>query len=171
VEPGLLAGIKTQLLDADAIMAAVKIAHRLLNQQKPAATGKRQAQLRSEIANLTDAIAGGALKFSPAIAARLSKAEQELAQLEAAATTPKAAKLLPGFADRYPAVVSDLETILSPEELAAGKVTDRDIARAPDAAPGVPGRSRSLKAKSASRPRPVPKKWRCAWPEADRFLW
>jgi hypothetical protein len=30
----------------------------------------------------------------------------------------------------------------------------------------------ALREKSASRPKPVPMKWRCAWPEADRkFLW
>jgi hypothetical protein len=138
-------------------------------------TGKRQARLRAEIENLTDAIAAGALKSSPAIAARLAKAEQELVQLEASASGPKPAEVLPGFVDKYRAAVSELETILSPDGLNRGIVSDRDIARARTQLRNYLGGAIIVtegKKKSASRPRRAPMKWRCAWPEADRkFLW
>jgi hypothetical protein len=65
-------------------------------QQKHVDTGKRQAGLRADTENLTDAIAAGALKSSPAIASRLVKAERELTQLEATASAPKATKVLLG---------------------------------------------------------------------------
>ena len=60
---------------------------KLANSKKPAAdNGKAVAKLRAEVANLADAIATGALRSSPALAARLQSAERELARLEAAAT-------------------------------------------------------------------------------------
>jgi len=43
-----------------------------------------------EVANLTDAIASGALRGSPAIAGRLRQAEEDLARLQAEAARPSA---------------------------------------------------------------------------------
>jgi len=50
---------------------------------------RRMADLREQVADLTDAIATGALRASPALAARLADAEGELARLEADAARPK----------------------------------------------------------------------------------
>ena len=130
LEPGLLEGIKSELLSEEAIKEAVRAAHRVLNKQKPLATDKREADLTTEIANLTDAVASGALKSSPAIAERLAKAEKELATVVAQKPAPRAAKLIPAIADEYRAWVGELETIMSPNGLKKGLVTDRDIARA-----------------------------------------
>ena len=130
VEPGLLQGIRAELLSDKAVQTAIKAAHRVLNAQKPAADGKRIGKLKSEVENLTDAIAGGALKSSPALALRLAKAEQDLAKLEAAGPVLKAAQMIPKLADEYRAWVNELETILSPDGLKRGLVSDRDIARA-----------------------------------------
>ncbi len=130
VEPGLLHGIRSELLSEDAVQAAIKAAHRVLNEQKPVDTAKRESELSGEIENLADAIATGALKSSPALASRLAKAEQELAKLEAAVPAPKAAQMIPKLADEYRAWVNELETILSPDGLKRGLVSDRVIARA-----------------------------------------
>ena len=98
-------------------------------EQRPVDTSKRESELASEIANLTDAIAGGALKSSPAIAQRLAKAEQELASLNAQEPLPRAKKLIPAIADEYRAWVSELETVFPPDGLKIGLVSDRDVAR------------------------------------------
>jgi DNA invertase Pin-like site-specific DNA recombinase len=126
VEPGLLQGIKSELLSDDAVDIAAKAAHRLLNQQKPSDTAKRQKALRREIDNFVNAIAAGT--FSPSLAERLSGPERELAELEADRSKP--AKVLPGIADAYRAMVNELETVLSPAGLERGTVSDNDIARA-----------------------------------------
>jgi site-specific DNA recombinase len=130
VEPGLLQGIRAELLSDEAIQTAIKAAHRVLAAQKPADDSKRIVKLKAEIENLADAIASGALKSSPALASRLAKAEKELATLEAKEPAPKAAQMIPKLADEYRAWVSELETILSPDGLKHGLVSDRDIARA-----------------------------------------
>ena len=70
----------------------------------------------------------GALKSSPALAARLAKAEQELSRLETTRQAPK--RLIPGIADEYRARVDELEAILSPDGLHRSLVSDRDIAPA-----------------------------------------
>ena len=90
VEAGLLRGIRAELLSDEAVQTAIKAAHPVLAAQKPANDSKRIDKLKSEIENLADAIAGGALKSSPALASRLAKAEKELATLEAAGRAPKA---------------------------------------------------------------------------------
>jgi len=130
VEPGLLQGIRTELLSDEAVQAAIKAAHRVLAAQKPADDSKRIGKLETEVENLADAIASGALKSSPALASRLAKAEQELARLEVKGSAPKAAQMIPKLADEYRAWVNELETVLSPDGLKRGLVSDRDIARA-----------------------------------------
>jgi len=130
VEAGLLRGIRAELLSDEAVQTAIKAAHRVLAAQKPANDSKRIDKLKTEVENLADAIAGGVLKSSPALASRLAKAEKELATLEAAGRAPKAAQMIPKLADEYRAWVNELETILSPDGLKRGLVSDRDIARA-----------------------------------------
>jgi hypothetical protein len=80
---------------------------------------------------LTDAIAAGALKSSPALAERLARAEQELPALEKAATRAgrPVTQLVPWMADEYRGSVSELEAVLSPAGLDSGLVSQRDIAR------------------------------------------
>lgn len=130
VETGLLAGIKIDLLAPD-IIAEVgrqvrEIVRRRVREAKSASDGSdRLAALEREIENLADAIAGGALRGSAALADRLTRAEAERARLQAAPKPPKAAnveRLLPEVADRYHALVTRLEMSLAE--------TDVDVARA-----------------------------------------
>jgi hypothetical protein len=84
---------------------------------KPAARSDegRIGELRSEVANLTDAIASGALRTSKALAERLSKAEVELDRLliHKAARKVNVVRLPMQLADRYRHMVSSLESELS----------------------------------------------------------
>ena len=92
-------------------------------------TSERGSALTVEIENLTDAIASGGLKSSPALAKRLAKTERELEQLLAQKPALEVAKMIPAIADEYRAWVQELETILSPSGLKRGLVSDRDTAR------------------------------------------
>ena len=103
MEPGLLQGIRSVLLSVEAVQTAIKAAHRVLAAHKPADNSKQIGKLKAEIENLADAIAGGALKSSPALALRLAKAEKDLATLEATGPAPKAAQMIPKLADEYQA--------------------------------------------------------------------
>jgi hypothetical protein len=75
----------------------------------------------AEVANLTDAIATGLLRSSPALAGRLTTAEAELGRLREAAV-PKEVKdldrLIPRVADDFRSMVAELPTALQ-----------RDVAR------------------------------------------
>ena len=92
----------------------------------PADNGAHTAKLRAEIDNLADAIASGALRASPTLAARLTAAESELERLSTAplaAPSPSGADLTQLFTDlpaRAARAVDRLE-----ETLATG-----DVARA-----------------------------------------
>lgn len=134
METGLLDGIKRELLSEDAIQAAIDAAHRVIREQaeQPTADPARIEELRTEIENLTDAIASGALKSSPALADRLVRAEREIEALETQAARPavQAMQMIPRIAHEYRAWIDDLETVLSPEGVTQGRTTDRDIARA-----------------------------------------
>ena len=74
----------------------------------------RPASLDAEIGNLTDAIASGLLRASPALAARLHAAESERAGLASRTETrtAKIADLLPRIAQDYAALINDLEDAL-----------------------------------------------------------
>lgn len=134
IEPGLLAGIKRELLSDDAVQAAIEAAHRVLRESatRPAIDEGRIKQLRAEIDNLTDAIACGALRSSRSLADRLARAEKELTRLEAAAAHPttEATAMIPRLADEYRGWVSELEAVLSPKGMELGQTTPRDISRA-----------------------------------------
>ena len=83
----------------------------------------RRAELQAEIANLTDAVAGGLLRTSPALALpRLARAEKELAGLQAAPAAVDAANvstLLPRVMTAFRALVADL-----------GRLARHDVVRA-----------------------------------------
>jgi hypothetical protein len=116
VESRLLDGIKRDLL-APEIVAAVRrevqgAVERMRTRAKP--DGARMAQLSEEVANLTEAIASGMLKSSPAIGERLNQAEGELRRLQVELSTPpeeKVAQLVPRIADRWRAVVENLGNV------------------------------------------------------------
>src|SRR6185437_8060393 len=95
VEPGLLAGIKEELL-APSIIAEVGRQVREIVRQKgreraAASDGSgRRSVLEREIENLADAIASGGLKGSAVLADRLLRAEAELRRLQTAPKPPGA---------------------------------------------------------------------------------
>lgn len=72
---------------------------------------KRSAELHAEISHLTEAIAGGLLRTSPALAQRLATAEAELARLAAEAARPAVnlVNLPARLTTRYQRLVGDLE--------------------------------------------------------------
>ncbi len=112
VEAGLLAGIKRDVLRPELLAEIQRRVRKVLaageNQPGPE---KRIAALRAEIANLTDAIASGVLKASPAIAERLAAAEAELARLSAPRPAPvPVSAIMPRLADRCRRLVEQLES-------------------------------------------------------------
>jgi hypothetical protein len=108
----LLASIKDDLL-TDNIVGEVtrRVAQELAKPDKPNGSAKRVAELHAEISHLTDAIAGGLLRASPALAQRLAAAEAELARLAAAAARPAVnlVNLPTRLTARFPRLVGDLE--------------------------------------------------------------
>ena len=71
-ESGLLQGIQRDLLAPEVDAEVCRRAMRLANNDRLAGhSDKAIAKLRTEVANLTDAIASGALRSSPALAERL----------------------------------------------------------------------------------------------------
>jgi hypothetical protein len=68
------------------------------------------AQLQGEIGNLVEAIATGALRSSPALAARLEAAESELARLKTAPPDGvPVERLIPRIEERYQRLVTELQ--------------------------------------------------------------
>ena len=63
--------------------------------------------------NLTDAIAGGLLRNSPALALRLQGAEAELAQLEAVRDVKATSILLPNIREAYLQMVDGIDQVLT----------------------------------------------------------
>ena len=89
-EAEVLAGIKRDLRSPEVIDEIVRRVRSALRARKPKVPdhSARIRQLRVEIENLADAIASGALRGSPTLAAKLSAAECELERLAAAQTEP-----------------------------------------------------------------------------------
>jgi len=65
------------------------------------------------VQNLTDAIAGGLLRNSPALALRLQGAEAELAQLEAVRDVKATSILLPNIREAYLQMVDGIDQVLT----------------------------------------------------------
>ena len=82
---------------------------------KVANPAPRMAELRRQIENLTDAIVKGALKVSPALAGRLTVAEEELAKLtdQAGAPALKIVDLPARIIARFKTMVGRLEEALA----------------------------------------------------------
>ncbi len=119
-ESEVLAGIKRDLRSPEVIEEIVRRVSAALHAKKPKTADNcgRIAQLRAEVENLADAIATGALRASPTIAARLTVAEGELERLTAerpAASVVDITPLLFDLPARARGAVDRLE-----ETLAAG---------------------------------------------------
>ena len=117
LEEGLLAGIRRELLAPEAIEEfRRRVVKKLADQNhKPDGHSARLRELEKEVANLADAVAGGVLRSSPALAQRLATAEDELAKLHAASVpreVVKVERLLPRVVDGYLALVADLPKAL-----------------------------------------------------------
>jgi site-specific DNA recombinase len=117
IEAGLLAGIARDVLspevEAEVCRRAAKLAR-----GRPVSSDRSQelGRLRAEVANLTDAIATGALRSSPALAARMQSAERELARLEAEVSAPprgSVVEMIPRLAGEYRSMVADLANTLT----------------------------------------------------------
>ena len=91
VESRLLVPIKADLLSPEKLEDIKRrVAQKIAAKPKVVDGAPRIAQLRTQIGNLADAVASGALKASPALAERLAGAEVELAQLMTQAAIPTA---------------------------------------------------------------------------------
>ena len=127
IEAGLLAGIKRCLLSDEVVTEVRRRFAKAVNgrqQAKPANNRKQVAKIEAEIANLTDAIASGVLRNSPALATRLRAAEDELEALKAKSRQREPAsvdKMLPGLVDRYRTLVTDLGNNLSTADIPAAR--------------------------------------------------
>jgi DNA invertase Pin-like site-specific DNA recombinase len=119
LEAGLLEGIRTQLASDEAFAETRRRVARLLKSEPtatPADHAKAISKAKAQVANLTDAIASGALRSSAAIAERLRAAEAELERLQAAQAAPKlppVERLLPGLEADYRRLVGDLATSIA----------------------------------------------------------
>lgn len=111
-ERELLAGLRERLLAPDAIDVVRKRVLKLVRDRakpRPEGSPNRICELQAEVATLTDAIASGAFRSSPAIAERLSAAETALARLRAEGKPPaerKVPKMLPRVVDEHPGHLS-----------------------------------------------------------------
>lgn len=125
-EEGVLAGVQQRFLDPAVLDEAKRRARALIRERtaKPVeSAAPRIKALQGQVANLADAIATGALRASPSIAAKLREAEDELERLQSEARAPTAdvELLLPKLAQEIERAVRDL-----PKALAEGNV---DLAR------------------------------------------
>jgi site-specific DNA recombinase len=129
----VLAGIKRQMLSPevqDEICRRVRAEMR-----EPAAkvpdSQPRIDQLKTEIGHIVEAIAGGVLRPSPALATRLATAEAEVVELEAAEAIPKAplpdvSQLLADLPRRAKRAVKDLERTLATGDVTRARQEIRD---------------------------------------------
>jgi site-specific DNA recombinase len=116
VESRLLAPIKTELLTPEKLEdLRRRVAQKAATAPKPVNPAPRIAELRRQIENLTEAIATGALKASPALADRLTVAEEELARLTAQVVKPaaKIVELPARIMARFKMMVERLEEYLA----------------------------------------------------------
>jgi hypothetical protein len=133
-ETEVLAGIKRQMLSPDVIdeIGAPRVRAQL---RKPAAkvpdSQPRIDQLKAEIGNIVDAIAGGMLRPSPALATRLATAEAQVLELEAAKSAVKVpvadlSLLLADLPKRARRAVQDLERTLAAGDIPRARQEIRD---------------------------------------------
>lgn len=131
IESGLLAGIKKQLLSPAHIEEVHRRVVKLMSAKKPPVDQvKAITKVKAEVSHLTDAIANGLLKSSPALAARLQSAERELARLKAAAAQPQLGsvqQIVPRLVDEYRALVDNLAESLTSVNIARARAEMRKL--------------------------------------------
>ena len=116
VEERLVATMRDDLLTADAVAGVMRELRKVSAERRSKSDNAeqereaRRKRLEQEVANLTDAIASGALRSSPAIATRLAQAETELRDLTPAPRRPTAdvVDLLPRAESAYRKLVQEL---------------------------------------------------------------
>ncbi len=119
IERGLLTGIQTELRRPEIVEEArrrIVAALRKSHSTAPKPAPERVRQLEAEVGRIVDAIAGGALRASPALAQRLLAAESELETLRAPvqpATSIDPAQLTPRVVDRYLSAIDRLPELLN----------------------------------------------------------
>ncbi len=109
----LLAGIQDDLTDPATVDEVERRAHAVLRERRGArpVPAARLKELQDQVTNLTDAIASGLLRASPALGERLQAAEQELARLQAQARA-KPATMIPDVRGRWLTMVAKLNEVL-----------------------------------------------------------
>jgi site-specific DNA recombinase len=114
VEEGLMIGIRRKLLAPEVVAEFERrFAKRAAEQaRKPNQRVKRMAELDREVANLADAIANGLLRASPALAARLAAAENELSSLKERGAPTKIARIFPRLREHFENLVADLPNVV-----------------------------------------------------------
>lgn len=112
LESEILDSVKADLRDPELIAEVERRVMKALAPKKPRTdSGPRIAELLREVENLADAIASGLLKSSPALAKRLSTAEEELGRLQAQqrAKAPVVARIAPKVAEMFLGLLNRLE--------------------------------------------------------------
>jgi DNA invertase Pin-like site-specific DNA recombinase len=118
VESRLLEGLKKRLLSNDLpkeIGRRIRLIEQHRSEKRLEPDPAQIEKLREEIRNLTEAIAGGLLRSSPALAERLRAAEVGLARLmaiRAVSNDERVVRLRPNLAAYCQAVVANLEKLV-----------------------------------------------------------
>jgi hypothetical protein len=109
VEHLLLAQVKDDLSDPAIVEHVTREVRCRLKVGRPKVDQGRLRELEREVDNMVNAIASGALRGSPALAARLAAAESELSKLkEPAPDRAPIERLIPRIGERYLATVKEL---------------------------------------------------------------
>jgi site-specific DNA recombinase len=118
IEPGLVAGIKRELLHSAALDELQRRVRARLKRNGTHQPDRAQIpKLEREIEALVEAIGSGALRSSPALAKRLQEAEAKLERVKAEPPSPE--QLLPQLAARCRSAVENLEVTLAKEPMRA----------------------------------------------------
>ena len=137
IEEQIVATMRKDLLTKEAVegvtrqLRAIAAERRTASDSTDKARVARRAKIEREIANMTDAIASGALRDSPTLATRLRDAETELQALTTPPERPKAqvVDLLPRAEAAYRRMVAELPRKLSREPDASRSMLKRVLRR------------------------------------------
>lgn len=133
VEPLLLDDLRQSLRDPAAMAETRRRLRQRLHARNvaPKVTEAQVQRAEREVANLTDAIATGVLRASPALAARLQQAEDNLARLQAErvrpASTTNVERLVADLDGRIERVVGDFERALLAVDTERSRQEVRDL--------------------------------------------
>lgn len=122
MERQLVCTMRDNLVTPDAVAGVMRHLRAVAAEQRSGrdaadkARTARKAKLEREVANLTDAIASGDLRNSPALAARLQAAETELAELATPVRpTARVVELFPRAEARYHRMMAELPRVMARE--------------------------------------------------------